>query len=116
MERAKAVYINLLAAEQERRAVFEHGAQPLMPPDPPKHLTARLGALADISAGRFAEASDQLERAVENLPVQRGTINGQSFTADGQDVSFNVAGISGSFSLGSSFTTGSSNFTVHTTG
>ncbi len=81
MERAKAVYINLLAAEQERRAVFEHGAQPLMPPDPPVHLTARLAALADISAGRFAEASEQLEQAVEDLPVQRGTINGSSFVA-----------------------------------
>ncbi|TFG87148.1 MAG: avirulence locus temperature-dependent protein secretion protein [Gemmatimonadales bacterium] len=79
MERAKAVYINLLAAELERRAVFHHGTPPLMPPDPPSHLTLRLAALADISAGRFEDAAAKLELAVEDLPAQNGTINGQAF-------------------------------------
>ena len=81
MERAKAVYINLLASEQERRAVFRHGAQPLLPPDPPAHLTLRLAALADLTAGRADEAAQKLEAAVADLPPARGTINGQSLTA-----------------------------------
>ena len=45
-----------------------------------------------------------------------GLINGQAFTADGQKVSFNVGGISGEFTIGTAFTTGSSEFTVSTTG
>jgi type VI secretion system protein ImpE len=81
MERAKAVYINLLAAEQERRAVFHHGAQPLMPPDPPTHLTLRLAALAELSAGKFADAEGMLDLAVEDLPPAKGTINGDAVTA-----------------------------------
>ena len=81
MERAKAVYINLLAAEQERRAVFYHGAEPLMPPDPPAHLTLRLAALADITAGRFEDAETKLDQAVEDLPAAKGTINGEELVA-----------------------------------
>ncbi|MCG3136504.1 MAG: Flagellin [Phycisphaerae bacterium] len=43
-----------------------------------------------------------------------GNINGQTFTADGEKVSFNVGGVSGSFSLDTDATTEA--FTVQTTG
>lgn len=81
LERSKAIYINLLAAEQERRAVFLHAAEPLMPPNPPAHLTLRLAALAELSAGHFEDAADKLEQAVEALPASGGTINGQKLEA-----------------------------------
>lgn len=45
-----------------------------------------------------------------------GNINGQSFTADGSKVSFNLGGVSGELTLGSAFTSGSSSFSVQTTG
>ncbi len=51
MERAKAAYINLLAAEQERRAVFHHGAD--------QHLA---GAVAD---GVDVDLGGVLEKAVD---------------------------------------------------
>ena len=81
MERAKAVYVNLLAAEQERRAVFHHGEPPLMPPDPPEHLSLRLAALADLREGRSEEAAAKLDEAVEKLPDCGGTLNGEPLMA-----------------------------------
>ncbi len=81
MERAKAVYINLLAAEQERRAVFHHGETPLLPPDPPEHLTLRLAALADLRAGNAEAAAEKLDDAIEVLPDCNGTLNGEPLTA-----------------------------------
>ncbi len=81
LERSKAVYINLLAAEKERRAVFEHEADPLLPSEPPEHLMLRLAALRDLRAGNFASAADQIDRAVEARPAIKGTINGQGLDA-----------------------------------
>ncbi|MCZ6655390.1 MAG: flagellin [Planctomycetota bacterium] len=69
-----------------------------------------------LSGGGLQNANNLQEASVTSGTDASGTINGQSFAADGQDVSFNVGGVSGSFSLGSSFTTGTSNFTVKTTG
>jgi len=71
----------------------------------------------DILSGGGLDNNNSLQEAsVTSGTDASGTINGQSFAADGQDVSFNVGGVSGSFSLGSNFTTGTSNFTVKTTG
>jgi flagellin len=69
-----------------------------------------------LSGGGLANTNSLQETSITSGTDANGTINGQSFTADGQDVSFNVGGVSGSFSLGTNFTTGTSNFTVHTTG
>lgn len=81
MMRAKAVYINLLASEQERKAVFHHGAEPLLPPDPPAHLQLRLAALRDLADGRTDDAAGKLDEAVENIPECRGTLNDEELTA-----------------------------------
>lgn len=81
MMRAKAVYINLLASEQERRAVFHHGAEPLLPPDPPAHLQLRLAALRDLADGRADDAAVKLDEAVENLPDRPGTLDGEEMIA-----------------------------------
>lgn len=81
LERSKAVYINLLAAEQERRAIFDHGADPLLPPDPPEHLQLRLAAARDLKEGATAEAAAKIEKSIEALPSCEGTLNGQPFTA-----------------------------------
>lgn len=71
----------------------------------------------DILSGGGLNNTNSIQETTKQAGTDAsGTINGQSFTADGQDVSFNVGGISGSFSLGSGFTTGSSTFTVLTTG
>ena len=78
--RVKSVYINLLAAEQERRAVFQHDASPLLPPDPPAHLASRLEALAALRSGD-AEAVEIFTRAVTEQPDLAGTVNGQPLAA-----------------------------------
>ncbi len=71
----------------------------------------------DVLSGGGLSNTGSLQEATKTSGTDAsGTINGQSFTADGQDVSFNVGGVSGSFSLGSGFTTGTSNFTVQTSG
>lgn len=81
MVRAKAVYINLLAAEQERRAVHHHQAEPLLPPDPPQHLQLRLSVLG-ADPGKDPEGNAaKLEQAVEVMPALKGTINGEPFGA-----------------------------------
>ncbi len=77
MERAKAAYINLLAAEQERRAVFHHGAEPLLPPDPPRHLQLRLQA----ASAEAPAAARLLEEAIGEQPDVQGTVNGEALTA-----------------------------------
>ncbi len=71
----------------------------------------------DLLSGGGLSNTNNLAEVTKNTGTDAsGTINGQSFTADGVDVSFNVGGVSGSFSLGSTFNSGSSNFTVNTSG
>lgn len=81
LERSRAVYINLLAAEQERRAVFDHDAEPLLPVDPPEHLQLRMDALRDIRDKEFGAAAQKIEKAVEVLPSFKGNLNGQPISA-----------------------------------
>lgn len=69
-----------------------------------------------LSGGGLRNNNSLQEASIKSGTDASGTINGQSFAADGQDVSFNVGGVSGSFSLGATFTTGTSSFTVQTTG
>lgn len=80
LARVQAVYINLLASEQERRAVYRHGAEPLLPPDPPAHLVRRLAALAALAAardGRAEEAASLVAEAIELQPELAGSVNGR---------------------------------------
>ena len=81
LERSRAVYINLLAAEKERRAVFDHQAEPLLPSDPPEHLQLRLAAVRDLQGKEFDSAAEKIAQAIEVQPEFKGTVNGQAFTA-----------------------------------
>jgi len=77
----QGVYINLLASEQERLAVFHHGAEPLLPADPPQHLQLRLQALAAAHKGDHAAADELLATAIGVQPELTGAINGEPMTA-----------------------------------
>ncbi len=69
-----------------------------------------------LSGGGLTNTNNVTEVTRATGTDAAGTINGQSFTADGVDVNFNVGGVSGSFTLGAAFTAGTEEFTVHTTG
>ncbi len=81
LSRVQGVYINLLASEQERLAVFHHGAEPLLPPDPPAHLQLRLQALAAAGSGDYTQADELLDEAVAAQPELAGSLNDEAFAA-----------------------------------
>jgi len=81
LSRVQGVFINLLASEQERLAVFHHGALPLLPPDPPSHLELRLQALKAGYEGNFDRSEELLMAAVGEQPEITGSINGEALTA-----------------------------------
>jgi len=72
-------YRSLLVAEAERRAVHERGGAPLLPPDCPAHVEARLEALHALRAGEVERAGAALERARANTPALEGKLDGESF-------------------------------------
>jgi type VI secretion system protein ImpE len=76
---AGRVYRQLLAAEVERQAVFAEGHRPLVPPDPPAHLEARLRALAALREDGAKAASAELDAAVNAQPDLAGSVNGEPF-------------------------------------
>lgn len=76
LARVQAIYINILASEQERRAVFHHGAQPLLPGEPPPHLTRRLEALVAAGRGDQARAAALVEESIAMQPELAGRLNG----------------------------------------
>ncbi|MCG3136502.1 MAG: hypothetical protein HJJLKODD_00336 [Phycisphaerae bacterium] len=68
-----------------------------------------------LSGGAIGGAPDSFADVSKTLGTDAvGNINGQSFTADGEKVTFNVGGVSGSLSLDTDATT--ETFTVQTTG
>jgi type VI secretion system protein ImpE len=79
--RSLGIYVNLLASEQERLAVFHHGARPLLPPEVPLHLELRLQALGAAAAKDHAAAADLLAAAVAAQPELTGSINGEPLAA-----------------------------------
>ncbi len=81
LSRVQGVYINLLASEKERLAVFHHGAQPLLPPDPPSHLELRLQALAAAHEGDYSRSDKLLSAAVGDQPEVTGSINAEPISA-----------------------------------
>ena len=71
LARVQGVYINLLASEKERLAVFHHGAEPLLPPDPPSHLQLRLQALAADRENDHARSDELLAAAIAEGVARR---------------------------------------------
>src|SRR5262245_20843112 len=63
-----AVYRTLLVAEAERIAVHRREGQPLLPPDCPAHVEARLAALQALRRGDLEQARAALERAEKERP------------------------------------------------
>jgi type VI secretion system protein ImpE len=72
-------YRALLEAESERRAVHERGGSPLLPPDCPSHVEARLDALRRLREGDAERAEQALQRAREATPAREGKLDGESF-------------------------------------
>jgi type VI secretion system protein ImpE len=79
MKSGGLVYRSLLAAEMERRELYEKGKSPVLPPDPPPYVELRLAALSRLRAGEEAEAEVLLDQAVEATEPVTGTLNGHSF-------------------------------------
>jgi type VI secretion system protein ImpE len=79
MKSGGLVYRSLLAAELERRQLYEQGKRPVLPPDPPPWVELRLAALARLRAGEEAEAEKLLDQAVEATESIDGTLDGQAF-------------------------------------
>jgi type VI secretion system protein ImpE len=61
-------YRTLLVAEAERNAVHRREGQPLLPPDCPAHVEARLAALQALRRGNVVQARAALERAEKERP------------------------------------------------
>jgi type VI secretion system protein ImpE len=81
LTRVQAVYINLLASEQERTAVFHHGAAPLLPGEPPPHLERRQAALAAAGRGEPARAAELVAEAIDLQPEIAGQVNDAPLTS-----------------------------------
>ncbi len=75
------LYRSLLAAELERRAVFEKSAKPVLPPDSPANLELRLSALERLRAGDEEAASKRIDEAVEATTALSGRLNGEPYEA-----------------------------------
>src|SRR5215475_11658393 len=73
----------LIHAEAERRAVHERDGVPLLPPDSPAHVEARLEALRALRVGDAACAGEMLEQAMDATPPLEGKLDGESFDALG---------------------------------
>lgn len=76
LARVQAIYINLLASEQERLAVFRHGALPLLPAEPPAHLCRRLDAVAAAGQGEHGRAAALVAESIALQPELAGRLNG----------------------------------------
>lgn len=81
LARVQAIFINLLASEQERLAVFHHGCRPLLPADPPAHLGRRLDALAAAGQGDHGRAAGLIEESIALQPELAGSLNGAPLTS-----------------------------------
>jgi type VI secretion system protein ImpE len=79
MKSGGLVYRSLLAAELERRELYEKGKKPVLPPDPPPFVELRLAALARLRAGEEAEAETLIDQAVEAAQPVSGTLDGEAF-------------------------------------
>ena len=76
---ASDVYRSLLIADLQRRKVYHEDVKPLLPPDCPAHVEARLDAIIARRAGDAAAATAALERAAESECNRSGKLNGEAF-------------------------------------
>ena len=74
-----AITRSLLLAEAERNAVHRREGQPLLPPDCPAHVEARLAALQALRRGDVEQARVALERAEKERPEVSAEIDGERF-------------------------------------
>jgi type VI secretion system protein ImpE len=72
------VYRSLLIADMQRRKVYTEDAKPLLPPDCPDSVEARLEALQAMRRGDLAAAGSALDRAAEGDEMCSGKLNGNS--------------------------------------
>lgn len=88
VEMGARVYRQLLQSEAHRRAVFGGESRPLLPPEAPPDVVARLEALRARLAGDVPSAAKHLEDAAEASPLVAGKLNGDDFEAirDGDDL------------------------------
>ncbi len=81
IQAGSGVYHSLLAAEWERRKVFEAKAKPVLPPDAPAYAELRVAALEMLREGDAEAAEKQLDEAVEATPALTGKLNDEPFSA-----------------------------------
>jgi type VI secretion system protein ImpE len=81
-------YVDLLAAERARAAVFAGKARPRFPLEPPQDVALHADALAKLAAGDASGAGELLERAAELAGFVRGSRNEVEFdeVRDADDV------------------------------
>jgi len=73
------VYRSLLIADLQRRKAYREDAKPLLPPDCPAHVEARLQALLARRAEDEGAARTALARAAEGEGNRPGKLNGEAF-------------------------------------
>jgi type VI secretion system protein ImpE len=81
MERdaAVATFRRVLAAEQERRALYGQGRRPRFLGPVPEHAELRLKALDALREGRAADAAQLVSQAHEKMPEVSGLLNQKPF-------------------------------------
>ena len=77
---AVATFRRVLAAEQERRALFAQGRRPRFLGPVPQHVELRLQALDALREGRGVQAAQLVAKAHELLPEFSGRLNDRPFT------------------------------------
>ncbi len=73
------VYRSLLIADLQRRKAYREDVSPLLPPECPPPVEARLRALRARRAGDHEAASEALRRAAEEERNRPGKLNGETF-------------------------------------
>jgi type VI secretion system protein ImpE len=74
-------YHKLLNSETTRRAVFRDNQLPHFLCPPTEHVQLRIQAVKALKENKLAEAADLLNKANEQTPALKGTLNGKPFTA-----------------------------------
>jgi len=75
LERETITLRSLLIAETERTEVFTGSGSPLLPPEAPAHVEARLGAVTAARSGDLATAAKRLDEAIALTPAVHARIN-----------------------------------------
>jgi type VI secretion system protein ImpE len=73
------LYRQNIAAEQKREQVLAGQRFPNFMLEPPGYVAVQLKALSQIGTGDFAEARTLLDRAAEECPALKGTLDGEPF-------------------------------------